>query len=46
VLRWVWLGTLDLDEAFRTDGLIAASSTVEVRRIVQEADGTFARILV
>lgn len=46
MLRRVWIRALDLNETFGTDGLIAASSSVQVRGIVEEADGAFARILV
>jgi hypothetical protein len=40
------IGSLDLDEALRTYRLVAASSLVQVRRIIEEADGAFCCILV
>lgn len=46
VLRRVRIRSFNLHEAFRTDGLIAASRSVQVGWIVQEANGTLGRILV
>lgn len=46
MLRWVRVRALDLDEAFGADGLITATSPVQIGWIVQEADGAFAGILV
>lgn len=37
---------LDLNKAFGANGLIAASRSIQVRRIVQEADGTFRCIFI
>lgn len=42
----MWIRTLDLDKALRTDPLIAAPSPVTKDRIVDEADGTFEGLLV
>ena len=46
VLWRVRIWTLDLNEAFGTDRLIAASGSVQVWGIIQEADGAFAGIFV
>jgi hypothetical protein len=40
MLRWMWIGALDLDEAFRAYRLITASCFVEIWWIVKETDGT------
>ena len=41
---WVW--SLNLYEAFRADRLITASRCIEIRRVVKEADRTFAGVFV
>jgi hypothetical protein len=41
---WVW--SFNLYEAFRADCLITASRCIEIRRIVKEADRTFASVFV
>lgn len=46
VLRQVWVGTFDLDEALAADGLVAAARPVQVWGIIQEADRTLGCILV
>lgn len=45
VLR-VRIGALDLNETFRANRLVTASGTVEIRRIVKEADRTLACVFV
>ena len=42
----VWIWAFDLHEAFGTDGLVAAASSVQVRWIVKKANRTFFRVLV
>ena len=42
----VWIGTFDLNKAFRADRLIATSGSIEVRRIIQEAYRTLEGVLV
>ena len=42
----MWIGTLDLDETFRANPLVAASCLITEGRIVDEANGTFKRIFV
>lgn len=44
--REVGIGPLDLHKAFTADWLITASSVVKIRRVVKEANGTFASFLV
>jgi hypothetical protein len=44
--REVWVRPLDLHETFAADGLVAASSVVEVGRVVQEANWALATFLV
>lgn len=46
VLGRMGIGPLDLDEALGADGLIAASSHVQVRRVVEKADRTLAGVFV
>jgi hypothetical protein len=46
VLGEMWIGSLDLHEAFAADGLVAAPRFVQVWRIGEEADGAFRRIFV
>ena len=46
MLRSVRIRSLDLDEAFRADLLFTASSGVEIRGIVKEADRAFRCIFV
>jgi hypothetical protein len=46
MLRGVRIWSLNLHKALRTDGLIAASSLVKIRRVIQEADRTFGCVLV
>ena len=46
MLRRMRLRALNLNKAFRANGLVAASRPVQVRRIVQEADGTFRCIFI
>ena len=41
MLGRVWVRPLDLYEAFRADRLVAASSFVEVRWIIEKADRAF-----
>jgi hypothetical protein len=38
--------SLDLHETFRTDGLVAAASLVQVRRVVEETYGTLRRLTI
>jgi hypothetical protein len=40
----IW--ALDLNKALGADGLVTASSSVQIRRVEQEADRTFGPILV
>lgn len=40
------LRALNLNKAFRANRLIAASRPIQVRRVVQETDGTFPCIFV
>lgn len=40
------LRALNLNKTLRANGLIAASRPIQVRRIVQEANGAFSRIFV
>lgn len=42
----MWIRAFDLDEAFRTDRLLTTPGSVQVRRIIQEADGAFRSVLV
>lgn len=42
----VRVGSLDLHKAFAADGLVTATGVIEVRRIVEETNGTFGCILV
>lgn len=46
MLRRVWVRALDLDETFGAYRLVAASSPIEIWRVVKEANGTFAGIFV
>ena len=46
VLRRVWIWPLDLYKTFGAYRLITASCLVEMRRVVQEADGAFCCIFV
>lgn len=40
------IGSFNLHKTFGADGLIATSSTIEVGRVVKEADGTLDGILI
>lgn len=42
----VWVGPLYLYKAFAANSLVAASSVIEIRRVVEEADGAFAALFV
>lgn len=46
MLRCVRIWSLDLNKTLGADGLIATSCSVEVRRVVEEANGTFRCVLV
>ena len=46
MFRRVWVGALDLYETLRADRLLTASCSVEVGRIVEEANGTFRCVFV
>jgi hypothetical protein len=46
VLRRMRIRPLDLYKTFRTYGLIATSGFIQIRRIINEADGALCRILV
>lgn len=46
MFRDMWIWPFNLDEAFRTDCLIATSCFVKIWRIVEEADWTFRSVLV
>jgi hypothetical protein len=46
VLWRMRIRALDLNEALGADGLVTASSFVEIRGIVQKADWAFGRILI
>lgn len=46
MLRWVRVRSLDLDEAFRADWLIATPSIIEMWGVVHKADGTFRSIFI
>lgn len=46
ILGNVWVRSLDLDEAFRADVLVAAACPVQKRWVVHEADGTFHGVFV
>jgi hypothetical protein len=42
----MWVGSLDLDKALRTNVLIAAARMIQERRIIEEANRAFTGILV
>ena len=46
MLRLMRIGTFDLDEAFRTDSLLAATSGVQIWWVIQKADGAFASVFI
>ena len=46
MLRWVRIGTFDLDETLGADGLVTTASLVQIGRIVNEANGALGRILI
>jgi hypothetical protein len=46
MLRRMRVWSFDLHETFRANCLITASRRVEIRRIIQEADGAFAGVFV
>ena len=44
MFRRMGIGAFDLHKAFGADGLIATSSVVEVRWVVEKADGTLGSV--
>ena len=46
VLWWMRVRSLDLHEALGTNGLVATTSFVEVRRVVKETDWTLRRLAI
>jgi hypothetical protein len=46
MFRRVGIGSLDLDETLGANRLIAASGSIQIRWIVEKADGTFGRVFV
>ena len=46
MLGHMWIRSLDLDKAFRTDGLFTTACGVQIWRIIEEADRTFRGVFI
>ena len=46
MLWWMWVWSLDLDETFGADRLVAASSLIQIGRVVKKADWTLRGVFV